>query len=170
MDIGHTRTHVVPISSGDGAGTEFLRVNNKKEVQYSELGGQALLRYFIGCLEEDRIHMMTTAEQALANDMLEKYGEVSPGPAIQPDPGHARSKEYELPDGQVFRIHYDKQVRPAENLFRKSLAPAYKDYLAEELLSTPLQEMVQRAVEGYEIGLRKRLLGNLILGGGGSMS
>ena len=154
IDSGGGVSHVVPIFKHHPCTYAILR--------HDIASGRDLTDYLMKILCGRGYSFITTAEREIVRDIKEKlcYVSIDFNQELQnSDSDCTLEKNYELPDGQVITVGYER-FRCTEPIFNPSLLG---------MSCVGLQDLVYGAVMKCDIDLRKYLLRNIILSGGNTM-
>eukprot|EP01084_Bolivina_argentea_P021864 40642_1 len=131
LDIGHTQTHTIPIKDGYYISDAVRKLN---------MGGKDITEYLMQLLKKRGYYLTTMAEQEIVRDIKEKLSYVE---NYQENILCESEKKYELPDGQIITVGYERYQAP-EMLFDPNLSK-------QELLHPDINDIQVKKlfVDGY---------------------
>ncbi|MEV4741635.1 actin family protein [Streptomyces sp. NPDC049555] len=131
-------------------------------VQYLDIAGRDLTHRMTRLLAEQGHAFTTTAEREIVRDIKERLCYISLDYEMEMNSRAAasnRQKSYELPDGQIILVSYERFQAP-EALFRPHLLG---------MDDAGMHEAVYKAISASDAALRKQLYANVVLDGGTTM-
>uniref|UniRef100_A0A6B2L8E9 Actin n=1 Tax=Arcella intermedia TaxID=1963864 RepID=A0A6B2L8E9_9EUKA len=158
---GRNTGTVIEVGGGVGLCVAFQEGNVlSQSATHLDYSGSDLTSYMTKLLAERSYAFVTGAEREIVRDIKEKLCTVALDYEVAlHTAAHSPEKSYKLPDGQEIFVR-EEVLKCPEALFRPQWL---------EKKSKGIHESAYEAVMKCEVGIRKDLLGNVVVSGGSTM-